>query len=81
MVSRITVWMIQANEVQIVETSERCEAWTVKDGTLHALMLSCPLDKRKELEKVIKDIKDSAGGEPWTVDEAEQQKTLESLAK
>lgn len=60
MVSRITYMMIQSNDVEIVETTERCEAWMMKEGHPHALMLSCPLDKRKELEDVIKQIKDEA---------------------
>lgn len=66
MVSRITAWMIQANDVEIVDTPERCEAWTVKDGSLHALMLSCPLDKRHELVEAISLIKESVaiGVEP-----------------
>lgn len=49
MVSRITYMMIQANEVRIIDTPERTECWTVKNGELHALMLSCPLDKRPEM--------------------------------
>lgn len=57
MVSRITYWMIQSNEVEIIETHEQCEAWIKKNGQLHALLLSCPLDKRTKLEEFIKDAK------------------------
>jgi hypothetical protein len=58
MVSRITAMMIQSNETTIIETPERLECWTVKDGHPHALMLSCPLDKRAELEHVIAALKE-----------------------
>lgn len=58
MVTRITVMMIQGNTTQIIETPERCECWLMKDNYPHALLLSCPLDKRTELEQFIKDVKE-----------------------
>lgn len=61
MVSRLTCWMIQSNPVQIIETPERCEAWIEKDGVPHALVLSCPLDRRPDLEKAIQEILDLDG--------------------
>ena len=64
-VSRITVWMIQGNEVKILETPVRWEAWLIKENAPHALLLSCPLDKLEELEQFIKDVKLEVGQE-WT---------------
>lgn len=57
MISRITAWTLQANDVQYIDTPERSECWTVKNGIPHALMLSCPHDKRKEMEAIVDEIK------------------------
>lgn len=57
MVSRITVLMIQGNTGVFIETSERLEYWITKEDRLHALMLSAPLDKKKEFEQAIEEIK------------------------
>lgn len=59
MVSRWTALAIQTNETEVVETVERCELWTKKEGVPHALVLSCPLDKRTDLERVVQEIKDT----------------------
>ena len=56
-VSRWTVMAIQANDIKIIDTPERCEAWMMHGVHLHALLLSCPLDKRAELEQFIDDVK------------------------
>ena len=56
-VSRITAMMIHSNDGEIVETPERLEYWIIKEGRRHALMLSCPLDKRAELEDAITQFK------------------------
>lgn len=61
-ISRITAMMLQTNDVQIIDTDVRSEAWIVKNGNLHALMLSCPLDKRQDMEKVIKELKEGTNG-------------------
>lgn len=58
MISRMTAWTIQANDVQIVDTPERSECWILKNGAPHALMLSCPLDKRNEMEALVKELKE-----------------------
>jgi hypothetical protein len=56
--SRITYLMLQSNAVLFINTSDRSECWITKDGTTpHALMLSCSLDKRQEMEKVVADVK------------------------
>lgn len=57
MVSRLTVWTIQANETIIIDTETRSECWMLKDGKPHALMLSAPLEYRQELEKAVEDIR------------------------
>ena len=57
MVSRITAMMIQANDVRVIETPERVEAWTVKDDNLHALMLSCDFCDKEKLEDLIDELK------------------------
>lgn len=61
-ISRITAMMLQTNDVTIIDTHVRSEAWIVKNGKRHALMLSCPLDKRQDMEKVIKKLKESTNG-------------------
>ena len=61
-ISRITAMMLQTNDVQIIDTDVRSEAWIVKNGNPHALMLSCPLDKRQDMEKVIKELKEGTNG-------------------
>ena len=55
--SRITAWMIQANDVTFIDTPERSECWITKGGQPHALMLSCPLDKRAEMEAIVAAVK------------------------
>jgi hypothetical protein len=57
MISRMTAMMIQGGDIQVIDTSERSEAWLFKDKCPHALLLSCPLDKREEMEQVIAGIK------------------------
>lgn len=59
-VSRITVLMLQGNDVQVVDTADRTEAWILHAGKPHALMLSCPHDKRPELEQFIAGVKAEA---------------------
>ena len=49
--------MIQSNETVIIETSERVECWIIKDSKPHALMLSCPLDKKHEMIEAVEQIK------------------------
>lgn len=49
--------MIQGNTGVFIETSERLEYWITKEDRLHALMLSAPLDKKKEFEQAIEEIK------------------------
>ena len=61
MVTRLTVMMIQANETRIVENGERLEVWTVKNGNLHALMVSCDKDKRNELDEWLEAVKKDVG--------------------
>jgi hypothetical protein len=55
-ISLSTVITIQTNEIKVIDTTERSEAWMVKGGNLHSLLLSCPLDKRSEMEKIISEI-------------------------
>ncbi len=61
-ISHVTAIMLQTNDVQIIDTDVRSEAWIVKNGNPHALMLSCPLDKRQDMEKVIKELKEGTNG-------------------
>lgn len=63
-VSRITAWMIQTNEVVYVETPERSECWIVKDGQLHALMLSCPHEDREKMEQYVNELKQQGATTP-----------------
>lgn len=56
-ISRITCLMILTNEVQVFDTDQRSEAWLMHEGRKHALLLSCPLDKRAEMEAIIAEIK------------------------
>lgn len=56
-ISRLTVMMIQGNDVGYIDTPQRSEAWMMREGHPHALLLSCPLDKRPEMEKVIAELK------------------------
>ncbi len=56
-ISLLTILKIQANEVEIVDTSERTEAWMMKDGHPHCLLLSCPHVNKPELEALIAKIK------------------------
>lgn len=59
-VSRMTVWMIQANEVEVIDKADRSEAWLIKAGAPHALLLSCPHEKRHEMEQFIRELKAEA---------------------
>ena len=59
-ISRFTVMMIQSNEIMYLDTEERSEAWISKYGRPHALLLSCALDKRPEMENVIAKLKSEA---------------------
>jgi hypothetical protein len=61
-ISRLTAMMLQTNEVTIIDTDVRSEAWIVKNGKPHALMLSCPFDKRQDMEKAIKELKEGTNG-------------------
>lgn len=56
-ISRLTVMMIKSNEVKIINTPERSEAWMIKEGRPHALLLSCPHNKQGEMEQFIADVK------------------------
>lgn len=66
MLSRLTAAMIESNEVRLVENTaeNRWECWTVKDGELHALMLSAPLDKKQQLEDCVAKLKAEHKAEP-----------------
>lgn len=55
--THLTAMMIQGNDVEFRDTLERSECWIVKNGIPHALMLSCPLDKRAEMEKIVANLK------------------------
>jgi hypothetical protein len=57
MVSRIIVMMIQGNETKIIENGDLLEVWTVKDGNLHALMVSCNKDQRESLNAWLEQVK------------------------
>ena len=57
MVSRITVLMLRRNDVEIVDTFGRVEAWLVKNGELHTLLISCPLGARESLMEFIAECK------------------------
>ena len=59
-ISRWTVMAIQGNDVAVIDTPERSEAWMVKGGRPHALLLSCPLEKRAVMERVLADLKAEA---------------------
>jgi len=59
------VAMIHANPVEILETPERFEAWTMKENLPHALMLSCDLNHKKDLEEAIASIKALKPEEVW----------------
>lgn len=56
-ISRWTCLAIRANEVKILETPDRWEAWICRDGTPHALVLSCPKENKADLEKAVQDIR------------------------
>lgn len=62
-ISRATVWMIQGNDVRILQTPNRWETWLVKEGSFHALLLSCPLDKREEMATFVRETKKEVGQE------------------
>lgn len=49
--------MIQANEVQIIDKSERSEAWIYRNGRPHVLVLSCTTADRPKMEQVIAELK------------------------
>ena len=57
MVSRLTVLMIQSNQVKIIETTEQVEAWMVKNGNLHALLLSCDHEHKSDMQNTIAELK------------------------
>lgn len=60
MISRITALMIQGNHVMFVDTADETECWICHEPNVpHALMLSCPKDKRADLEKIVAKIKES----------------------
>lgn len=61
MVSRWTCLAIQGNETSIVDTPERTECWLMKEGHPHALLLSCPLEKKAEMQQFVAEIKAEAG--------------------
>ena len=61
-ISRLTAMMLQTNDVTIIDTAVRSEVWIVKNGNPHTLMVSCPLDKRQDMEKVIKELKEGTNG-------------------
>ena len=65
-ISTITALMIQANEVQIVDTADRTEAWILHDGRPPALMLSCPIEHKAQLEKTVAEIKRGDFDMNWT---------------
>lgn len=54
---------IIANDVEVIDAIDRSEAWLMKEGYPHALLLSCPLDKRAEMETVIANIKAEANAQ------------------
>lgn len=57
MVSRITAWTVQHNEVEVIETSERCECWLIQDSKRTELLLSCPLENRADMDDAIQKFK------------------------
>lgn len=64
MVSRITVMMIQSNEVVYIDTPERSECWICHEpGVPHALMLSCPHADRPKMEQFVAEIKSQVDSE------------------
>jgi hypothetical protein len=60
-ISRLTYWMIQGNDVLFIDTPERSECWICHEpGVPHAIVLSCPLEKRTEMERAVAEIKAQA---------------------
>lgn len=64
-VSRYTCLAIQSNPVRIIETPERWEAWIERNGIPHALVLSCSIDRKADLEKAVADIKAMPAEDIW----------------
>jgi len=59
-ISRWTAMAIQANKIEVVNTGlvgERSEAWLMKNGQPHALLLSCSINDRPEMESLIEKLK------------------------
>jgi hypothetical protein len=57
-VSQLSVMMLQSNDVVFFDTDERSECWICHEpGVPHARVLSCPHDKRPEMEKFVADVK------------------------
>ncbi len=73
MVSRLTVMMIQTNEVAYIDTRERSELWLLREGEPHALLVSCPLDKKHEMEQFVADVKAEVSQTPLTEPVEEKQ--------
>jgi hypothetical protein len=55
----MTLMMLQSNPVKVIDTSDRSEAWLVKDGNLHALLLSCPIDRKGDMQAFIDTVQKS----------------------
>jgi len=49
MISQLTAWMIQGNDLRFINVGDRAEMWSVKDGCMHARLLSCPIDRDVEM--------------------------------
>lgn len=50
--------MIQGNEVMFIDAPDRSECWICHEpGVPHALVLSCPHDKRLEMESYVAELK------------------------
>ena len=56
-ITRLTALMINGNDVEFVDTPERSECWIKHGDAPHALVLSCPLDRRQEMERAVAEIK------------------------
>jgi hypothetical protein len=57
-VSRLSAMMIQANDVVFIDTPERSECWICHEpGVPHALVLSCSLDRRADMERAVAEIR------------------------
>ena len=56
----MTVMMLQSNPIKVIDTPDRSEAWLVKDGNLHALLLSCPIDMKCDMQAFIDTVQKEA---------------------